>query len=65
MVYRLGRENPQADPLSHNPVTPTDHNDQAEPVQICQVTSMDISQLLKVTPKETNDQSRRIQSGAM
>lgn len=56
MIYRPERENPRADALSHNLVTPTDHNDQAKPVQFCRVTSMDISQLLKVTPKETSDQ---------
>ena len=56
MVYRPGWENAQADALSQNPVTtPIDHNDQA---QVSQVSSIVISQLLKVSPQQTSDQSQ-------
>ena len=55
MMCRPGRENARADALSRNPITPTDPSDQA---QISQVTSMDISQLLKVASQQADDQSQ-------
>ena len=56
MVYHPGHENARAGALSRNPVTaPIDHNDQA---RVSQVSSMDISQLLKVSPQQTSDQSQ-------
>ena len=59
MVYRPGRENARANALSRNPVTaPIHNNDQAQPVQVSQVTDTDISQLLKVSPQQTSDQSQ-------
>ena len=51
MVYRPGCENARANALSHNPVRAGDQ------AQVSQVTSMDISQLLKVAP-QPNDQSQ-------
>ena len=55
MVYRPGRENARADALSRNPVTTP--SDQAQSVKVGEVTSMEISQLLKVPPQQPGDQS--------
>ncbi|MCG8623041.1 MAG: hypothetical protein MJE68_13730 [Proteobacteria bacterium] len=53
VVYNPEHENTRANALPRNPVTFTDHDDQA---QVSQVTCMDVSQLLRVTPQQASDE---------
>ena len=57
MKYRPGCENTRVDALLRNPVTPPT-DDPVPDVQVAQITSMDISQLLKVPPQQPSDRSQ-------